>query len=437
VELPPALAAITQTIPRPDPGDLSLWRSKISDPARKIFSGDERYREVDAIRVSQAVNFESAEKIIHRWMMTRHPGQKVPPLVKHAYQWTERKAQAKGPNCPKELLNLAILCRDEIMARGDAYKKRAKVREALADYLCDIVFRHKPDFEFLKVAEKLRVARRTGTWGTRPNGDVVTIWDDKSGLVRLDPDDAREESQRLAERYAPALLEKARAGIGIHYAVLTLPNFAPGKLAHGQKAIFRKYVNLLRKQANKQKLFPEIIGSMAILEAPLAADRECWNVHLNVLLITRSKFAPGLYKRLRQAWYWNLEIKPVEANAGDLAQTFNELIKYPTRAVSEKSASKGSKSKAPAMTDWPAERFIEWFEAQKRFRRTRTYGELYGKKVPKPESEGLDGVIWHGRLECSPNWFYAQNPLPAPLIDLIPGDNSTTQATDQESTGPP
>lgn len=379
------------------------------------------------------MNLEGAEKIIHNWIISRHPGQKIPPLVKHAYNWTERKAQAKGANCPRELFNLALLARDDIMERGNGYRKRAKVREVLADYLSDSIFRHTRDFKYLKVAEKLRIARRTGTWGTRPNGDIVTIWDDKSGLARLDPDEAREESQRLAERYAPALIEKANGGIGIHYAVFTLPNFPAGKLADGQKKIFKKYVNLLRKQIDKKKLFPEILGSMAVLEAPLAADRESWNVHLNVILITRSTFAEGLYKRLRKAWYWNLEIKPVEAKAGDLARTFNELIKYPVIAMSEKSAKKASKSKAPAMTDWPAARFVEWYEAQHRFRRTRTYGDLYGKKVPKPEPHSLEGVIWHGTMRCTPKDFYAQNPL----IDLIPADKSTTRATYQQSTGPP
>lgn len=381
------------------------------------------------------MNLESAERIIHRWIVTRRPGQRPPPQVRHAYAWTERKEKAKGASVPRELFNLACLARDEIMQRGAGYSKRAQVRIDVADYLeKKILPASNYDYKFLKIAKKLRIARKTGTWGTRENGDQVIIWDDKSGLLRLDPDEAREETQRLSERYIPALLEKARAGAGVHYAVFTLPNFAAGQLAKGQAAIFRRYSNLLRKQLGKKKLFPEILGSIGVVEAPLARDGT-WNVHLNVLLITRSRFEAGLYERLRRAWHWNVQIAPVKPKVGDLARTFRELIKYPTRAVSEKSAAKvaAGASQAPALIDWPAARFIEWFHAQHRFRRTRTYGELYGKKVPKPEPSDLDDVTWHGVVHCVPDRFFAQ----VPLIDLIPGDKLTNRVKDNWATGPP
>ena len=381
-----------------------------------------------------SMNATKAERILCRWIVTRRPGQKVPALVKHAYNWTERKAQAKGPNCPRELYDKTLRARDEIMDRGAGYCKRAAMRVSIADYIEYKVIPETRDYDFYKIVNKLRDARKTGTWGTRPNGDVVTIWDDKSGLLRLDPDEAREETQRLAERYIPALMKAAKEGAGIHYAVFTLPNFDPGKLAKGQKDIYRKFSNMLRKQLDKKKLFPEILGALGVVEAPLAADGS-WNVHLNVLLLTRRQFEPGLYKKLREAWYWNVELKPVKADVGDLGGTFNELIKYATRPVPEKSADKASdgSTRAPAMTEWPVDRFTEWYAAQYRYRRTRSYGDLYGSKVPKPEPSSIDDVTWHGVVSCHPDRFYAQ----IPLIDLIPGDKSPIATRDKLATGPP
>jgi len=380
------------------------------------------------------MNADNAERILCRWICERRPGQKIPPLVRHAYAWVDRKTKAKGPNCPRELYDIALRARDEIMQKSAGYQRRAQVREQVAEYLERKIFPHSHDFKFLAMAEKLRNARRTGTWGLRPNGDLVTIWDDKSGLLRLDPDEAREDAQRLSERYVPALVAKAKDGAGVHYCVFTLPNVDAGKLAAGQRKIFRRYSNLLRKRLAKKKLFPEILGSIAVIEAPLAADGS-WNVHLNVVLLTRSKFEAGLYKRLRAAWYWNVHIEPVKTDVGGLARTFNELIKYPTAAIAEKSGTKtaAGRPRAPAMIDWSAERFIEWHDAQLGFRRTRTYGGLYGSKVPKPQPTTIDDVDWYGALSCAPDRFYAQ----IPLIDLIPGHKFATGTTQRQPTGPP
>ena len=518
------------------------------------------------------MNTATAQRILYTWMATRRSRQKPPPLVRHAYAWTERKAQAKGPSVSCELYNFVCLARDEIMQRGAGYSKRAQVRIDVADYLERKIYPVLHDWQFLKMADKLRAARQTGTWGSRPNGDQVIIWDDKSGLLRLDPDEAREDAQRLSERYSPELLKRMKNGNGAHYAVFTLPNFAAGDLKKGMDAIYRRYANLLRKQLGKKKLFPEILGSIGVIETPLAADgtwnvhlnvilltrsrfeaglykklrrawswgsrpngdqviiwddksgllrldpdeaREdaqrlseryspellkrmkngngahyavftlpnfaagdlkkgmdaiyrryanllrkqlgkkklfpeilgsigvietplaadgTWNVHLNVILLTRSRFEAGLYKKLRRAWYWNVHLNPIQADVGDLARTFRELIKYATRTVPEKSADKaGRKSRAPALIEWPAERFIEWHKAHQGFRRTRTYGKLYGKNVPKPEPSSLDDVTWHGAVHCAPDRFFAQ----VPLIDLIPGHNLATDTADNQATGPP
>ena len=76
-------------------------------------------------------------------------------------------------------------------------------------------------------------------------------------------------------------------------------------------------------------------------------------------------------------WGANLHIRPV--NPGNLTRTVLELVKYATQPVPTKSAEKRVRrtSDAPAMTEWPAEQWIEWWRAQQRFRRTRSYGCLY------------------------------------------------------------
>lgn len=379
---------------------------------------------------------QQADSIIHRWLITG--GVKKPPRVEAAYRFRQRKHQAKTPTVNIAQLKQAIKSHEQVLARGEGYKKRAGVRDAIANYLEQTVIPSVFAEELFNVAAKLRKARRTFTWGTRPDGEIMMVWDDKSGLVRLDPDEAREETRRLAERYIPALMAFARAGYGLHYCVFTMPNFAPDKLALGKKKLYKRFVNLLRKRLNKAPMFPELMGALVVQEDPLSADGT-WNVHLNVVLVTKETFHPGLYKKLRRAWHWNVELKPLKAGAGDLARTFNELIKYSTQAVPEKAADKASRgaTRAPAMTEWSAAQFWEWWQAQKGFRRTRTYGCLYGNKVLKPEPLGLDDVTWHGTGYCGKWSFSAQAPL---LIDLIPGDKSTTDNRlypDNLHTGPP
>ena len=72
----------------------------------------------------------------------------------------------------------------------------------------------------------------------------------------------------------------------------------------------------------------------------------------------------------------------------------------------------------PAMLDWPPGCFIEWWDAQQRFRHTRSYGCLF--KTPKPECPGLEDVEWLGKID----WHNGRYQLSAAL-NLVPGDKST------------
>lgn len=57
---------------------------------------------------------------------------------------------------------------------------------------------------------------------------------------------------------------------------------------------------------------------------------------------------------------------------------------------------------APAMIDWPPERFLEWWEAHRRFRRTRSYGCLFGEALGELSGDIEDRprgeITWYGRL---------------------------------------
>ncbi len=54
------------------------------------------------------------------------------------------------------------------------------------------------------------------------------------------------------------------------------------------------------------------------------------------------------------------------------------------------------------MIEWPPERFLEWWEGHRRFRRTRSYGCLFGESLDELTGDIEDRprgeVTWYGRL---------------------------------------
>ncbi len=48
----------------------------------------------------------------------------------------------------------------------------------------------------------------------------------------------------------------------------------------------------------------------------------------------------------------------------------------------------------PAMCDWSGQELLEWLQAFRGFRRTRTYKQLF--RLPKPEPDSLAGYLWVG-----------------------------------------
>lgn len=178
----------------------------------------------------------------------------------------------------------------------------------------------------------------------------------------------------------------------------------------------------------------------------MAWDRT-WNVHLNVMLVVRG-FCD--YAKLRRLWHWNVEFRKLPT--GDLEglrRSFRELIKYAVQATSEKSESKSTdrggdvgsvpeipghalpeggetagmlgdsiRAGAPPMLAWTGAELAEWLTAMHGFRRTRSYGCLYG--APKPEPADLQAFVWVGFVR----WRDGAYRLNVRLLDSIPEDKS-------------
>lgn len=281
--------------------------------------------------------------------------------------------------------------------------------------------------EYLVIAERLRDCRKSGVFGSDSAGSLVVAWDSKCGLVRLCPDEAANESQRLRESYEPGLLALVRQGCRLHKAVFTLPNYPSGRLREGKRYIFKRFRDrIMRARKGKAPRFP-VRAALVVQEDPLSA-RGDWNVHLNVILVT-SAFLD--YGELRAAWAANLDIRPLPPNYSDsaMAKLWAECVKYAVRTVPEKSAAKAGEgaSAAPAFTEWPQALAHEWWQAGKGFRRTRAYGELHALPLEIRQAKALlrtSRVLWLGRLDYRAGKYAISW---AARLDSIRADNSTTE----------
>lgn len=288
-----------------------------------------------------------------------------------------------------------------------AYSERAEIRRRLADKIeTEVLPGYCPRW-LERYPGKLRSARLTGCFGLRRDtGRPIIYWDEKAGLSRLCPDDAREESQRLKRRVLDPLQLAQADGAALDYVVFTTPNAKPGDLRRGMQAIYRRFRRVLPK-------FPQIKGALCVLEAPLGQARD-WNIHLNVIIVSRG-FVD--WRALRAAWHWNMEIRRLPKEPGAIAGALAELIKYAVAATVSKSADHAARSAAPPMLEWTGLELREWLEAFHGFRRTRTYGVLY--RLPDPEPD-LGPIVWLGRVSFERGRYVHH----IPLLDSIPEDKS-------------
>jgi hypothetical protein len=198
---------------------------------------------------------------------------------------------------------------------------------------------------YQRIAERLEKARQHAriAYSVKAN-KLIPFWDEKAGLARYCPDDAREEAMRVDRRYRPALLEAHRKGYKIYYCVLTSPNRGAGELKKMQRQQFKRFRSLLqRRYEDGSLLFPEIEGALVVQESPLGWARD-WHAHLNVIFVVRGRLD---FKKLQKHWSHMLRISPplAEGLEGEAAErcignALRELIKYAVAAVSAKSEQK-------------------------------------------------------------------------------------------------
>lgn len=290
-----------------------------------------------------------------------------------------------------------------------------------------------------KTAIKMYQCRTSGRFGIGTHDKPIIIWDHKCSHPKLCPDESRHDAQRLFEQYAPEILAHVKAGGRVYKLWPTLKNYPLGRLREGKRYIFKRY----RDRFVRTKKFAHV-GSLAVGEEPLSAGRD-WNVHLNVILLTRRRLD---YAQVREAWAANIEMCEHRLfTEKGMHALFNEMIKYAVRTVPEKSASKHD-SRAPAFTDWTPAEALEWLKAQHGSRRVRSYGSLFG--IGKPDRENVRPKYFIGSLEWHPSGYrltWRQHNLPHLAkgmldigrrdLDLIRGNNSTSARGARQSTGPP
>lgn len=329
--------------------------------------------------------------------------------------------------------------------RGEQWTDRAEARsaarEALADYLERTVqpAAGSPEMEhrISTIVERLRTARRWAELQYNPaDARWLCLWEHKADLPLLCPDDANDEFQRLKDRYLPKLIEWSEGGGRVYSMVFTRRLAAPGTLHVAMRSMWKD----VRKCLDK---FDEVHGVLATMEAPLSVHRG-WHVHLNVLVLADAHIA---YKLMRERWGGlNVEQQllghepgqPFRPLFGDEAREVignacRELVKYAARTVADKSSDHGKRAKAkaedrepaPAMVEWTAAEWLEWWAAHRGFRRTRSWGLLFGKKVPKPKRHDSSGFIAVGHVERIDGRYVVRSPL----LDSIQGHKSVSTAS--------
>ncbi|HET7135179.1 MAG TPA: hypothetical protein VFJ25_04605 [Casimicrobiaceae bacterium] len=362
-----------------------------------------------------------------------------------------------------EYYQSALELHSELEHEAESWVDRAAVRDAIAQKLLHEVYPwalrdrgFEAAKEYVLLAQKLQDARQAGVWGVDPlEDDAKTLWFGRAGLVKLCPDDARNEGQRVASMYGDRLDLADEAGYVLRYAVFSLPNFPQHHLAAGIAETKRRFreaithamldgvaherdrkgrprtkVRLARNLQEQGRRFPDLVGAIACIESPLSgryADdpSNAWNVHLNAILVFRPSadqpFGRPDYAPIREAWGADVHFSMIPQGDKDATRAaVRECVKYPLRAVTEKSEDHKPKrdrfgnllTPAPAMVEWPPEFIDEWWRAFKRVRRTWSCGLVYSRRMrfddelvielPKPKRDNPDVWDYIGTMRLSP-----------------------------------
>lgn len=322
----------------------------------------------------------------------------------------------------------APICRARMAEDLEASARRRQAELELADrieHAARVMCR--PDL--LPMVEGMRQCRQFVQLGERDDGShFVKKWEFHCGHVRVCPDEAREETQRMAERYTPAMIAwvNAHPKRRLQYWVLTYPHADESDLATHKRFLFERFKKVIlgeldacpvqwqrrsqrwtpvRTRKRKLTAFPTVKAALVVQEDPFSAHYK-WNVHLNVIVGIEG---PIDFTALRSAWgahAW-FEKRSLPTDPAKLQRTLLELVKYSACHTGDKSARKyaDGESEAPPMTKWPPSVLVEWLDAQGKrqdtdkgprripFRRTRSYGDFHGLGWEKPEFS-TENVRW-------------------------------------------
>lgn len=369
----------------------------------------------------------------------------------------DRIDRARTNQVPRAQYQQALELYDELVEKGDRYVEHARARDAESRYLLTVAHEHPHRArEMERLSDLLARAREHGVWqiGEKVvkaddgalvlNPALKCEWFNRAGLVKLCPDDAREEAMRVASIYVPRIESILKTGYEVRYAVATFPNSARGFLAADLRAIkarVRDWIlyartdgKIAKSTKDPKRIFYSLKGVLATVEAPLSA-RGDWNVHVNLILVFSDR--PD-YKALREAWGANIEFRTVKVGAAGAA--LRELVKYPLQAVASKSSKKTEHGRqrwdarrrewvdiGPPMIEWPTDAFLEWWDAHKRYRRTCSWGELFGS-LDEPINPWLPMADVMGRMFLSPAGFRAEKPM----FDTRQWDELAAQRAERE-----
>lgn len=362
---------------------------------------------------------------IFRWAEQNPQATRLPGHIQRHYDLIERHEQATAPSFEQARDRFEIeQLRTDLENKVTEFTWRRELEHRLADYVHGVAdITDTPSLH--SIGNRLSSCRMSGTYGQRPDGGLIIAWDTKCGLVRLCPDESREETQRLDAFYNPAITEFAKADPRnrVFYSVFTSHNYRQSDLLRGKHELFNQFKAFIDKRIEycpvtfvdgpacvigkkpgqpitrtQEKYFPSIKGALVVQEDPLSARMD-WNVHLNVIFLVQGRFD---YKELRRLWDANIHFQEVGKDEQSVSAAVRELVKYSALIVAEKSEFKKDEAlsadvgheldqadtttppdSAPGMLDWPPSLWLQWWEAQQGFRRTRSYGclyALYGKR---------------------------------------------------------
>lgn len=377
---------------------------------------------------------------------------------------------------------------------GVNQRRRYELR--MADYIQHKVLPIYGDAEpgLRDLPEKMRNCRESGLIGLTPQGDVKHRWPAKCNQSKLCAHEAREEAQRLSGRYLSPMVNYLNHDrrAKLQSWVISPKNVAPGELHDAKRAIIQTFAKL-----NRRKVARSIVGAVVVQEDPIGQDGN-WNVHLNVLALVSGHFSWQQYRRAfleelghehvsieftsevgmmrktkaklaRRSQRAGVHLVAVPTRTEILKHAFVECVKYTSKITgfdhdremiplqgklgpndsSERALTRLDKKEAPPMYAWPADMFFEWYRANRRFRRTRSYGKLF---------RVCDTCGFHGHTAADCPEIFMPDPDPEWIgrqtwdhvsgtyvldIDLIPAHNSTFWADKlallkaDRSTGPP